>query len=64
MDLYRLQNQGEIESTGINEIFADRSAIAIIEWAEKLGTLLPSDRIDIRIMSTGEDHRKVIVSNL
>jgi len=48
-DLYRLYKQSELNTLGLSEIFSDPTAIIFIEWAERLGKLLPSNRIDIHI---------------
>lgn len=56
VDLYRLQKMEDIESLGLNEIFGDKDAIIVIEWADRLGIHLPKSRIDIhfKISSDGE----------
>lgn len=48
IDLYRLKNVREMEELGLPEIFADPAAVVVIEWAERLGDLLPEHRVDIR----------------
>src|SRR3989344_8618526 len=50
LDLYRLSGEKELEGLGIPEILADTSSIVLIEWAEKLGDLMPEKRIDIHFM--------------
>ncbi len=47
-DLYRFTDQKEVVAVGLSEIFKQPQAIVCIEWPERLGTLLPKDRIDIR----------------
>ncbi len=54
LDLYRLQTTEELEELGLSEMFDDPDAFVLIEWAEKLGEMLPEHRIDIRC-STLED---------
>ena len=58
LDLYRLASKSDTEGLGLPEIFADQSSLVLIEWAEKLGDLLPEKRIDIHFdtMDNG-DHR-------
>lgn len=46
-DLYRLEKQQDIEELGWQE--ARRKAALLIEWAERLGSLLPRDRLEIAI---------------
>jgi tRNA threonylcarbamoyladenosine biosynthesis protein TsaE len=44
-DLYRLEDAEEAWELGIEDAFAD--GISLIEWPERLGTLLPAVRLDI-----------------
>jgi tRNA threonylcarbamoyladenosine biosynthesis protein TsaE len=41
LDLYRLKNYKEAMALGLNEIWHDKSAITVIEWADKMGSRLP-----------------------
>lgn len=45
LDLYRLERPEEAYELGIEEAFG--SAIMLIEWPERLGDLLPSQRLDL-----------------
>lgn len=49
-DLYRLNTPQELEELGCESYFSGEG-ISIIEWAEKAVSLLPSDRLEIRIIS-------------
>jgi tRNA threonylcarbamoyladenosine biosynthesis protein TsaE len=62
LDLYRLDNSGEIVELGIEEFF-ERGGVCVIEWAEKLGSLLPreAERIEIKMLSPTE--RGICVSS-
>ncbi|MBM3555591.1 MAG: tRNA (adenosine(37)-N6)-threonylcarbamoyltransferase complex ATPase subunit type 1 TsaE [Alphaproteobacteria bacterium] len=52
-DLYRLERPDDAWELGIEEAFA--SGISLIEWPERLGALLPEDRLDIRFaIAAGE----------
>ena len=46
-DLYRVEEEGEILELGWDE--ALRQGVSLIEWPERLGTLLPKDRLEISI---------------
>jgi tRNA threonylcarbamoyladenosine biosynthesis protein TsaE len=48
IDLYRLDTIAEVESLGLDEIFA-RPAAVFLEWAERFPSLLPTPRIEICI---------------
>lgn len=59
MDLYRLQYPEEAEIIGVTDYFKD-DCICLIEWPERIADLLPKDRIEIRIVGSGEDQRSII----
>lgn len=47
VDLYRLENGG-VEDTGIEDCFG-HDGITVIEWPERGESIIPSERINIRI---------------
>jgi tRNA threonylcarbamoyladenosine biosynthesis protein TsaE len=46
-DLYRLSGADEVIELGWDEVRVD--GIALVEWPDRLGSLLPADRLDIQI---------------
>ena len=52
-DLYRLDNPSDIEYIGVEEYF-NREGVVVIEWAEKMKNLLPSEYLDVRIGIIGK----------
>ena len=60
IDLYRVEGRG-IEGLGLEEIMEDTQNIVVIEWAEKLGDLLPKKRWDVGLEYLGEDKRKITI---
>jgi tRNA threonylcarbamoyladenosine biosynthesis protein TsaE len=48
IDLYRLDTAREVESLGLDDLFA-RDALVVIEWGERFPELMPSDRLEIHI---------------
>ena len=50
-DLYRLADPSELEELGLDEALDD--GIALVEWPERAGRLLPSDAIRVEILHTG-----------
>jgi len=52
-DLYRLERPGDAAELGLDEALA--GGIALIEWPERLGGLLPRDRLDIALSFAGRD---------
>ena len=59
MDVYR--TNGKTEGLGIEEYF-DKGGVTIIEWAEMIEVILPSERLDITIKITGENTRVIVVT--
>jgi tRNA threonylcarbamoyladenosine biosynthesis protein TsaE len=59
-DLYRLGGPGEVEELGWDEARAE--AIALVEWPDRLGPLLPADRLDIELRQQGETARTALLT--
>ena len=57
IDFYRLENAGQLVDIGLEELFYGRGVCAV-EWAEKFPSLLPADRLDIKINILGEQTRR------
>ncbi|HLB07830.1 MAG TPA: tRNA (adenosine(37)-N6)-threonylcarbamoyltransferase complex ATPase subunit type 1 TsaE [Alphaproteobacteria bacterium] len=58
VDLYRLERAEDALELGLEEALAE--AIVLIEWPEKLGPLLPADRLEITLSPGGaEEARRV-----
>jgi tRNA threonylcarbamoyladenosine biosynthesis protein TsaE len=65
LDLYRLENEEQIRSAGLEE-FLQPDGVAVIEWAERMtGRRLPMDdwkRVQIEIL--GETDRRIVYDDL
>ncbi len=61
MDMYRLETEREFSQLGLEDYF-NSSGVIVIEWAERLGELLPADHIAIHIQYLSERERKITVS--
>ena len=60
-DLYRIENSEEVFELNIDDAFAD--GISLIEWPERLGSLLPDDHLELTLSyGTVESHRHVIIA--
>ncbi|HUI16039.1 MAG TPA: tRNA (adenosine(37)-N6)-threonylcarbamoyltransferase complex ATPase subunit type 1 TsaE [Alphaproteobacteria bacterium] len=51
-DLYRLARPEDAWELGIEEAFA--LGVSLIEWPERLGTLLPPERLDVALAFAGQ----------
>lgn len=61
IDLYRLEKKDETEGLGLEEIFANKNAIVVVEWAEKIKEILPEKRWDIKFEYLGENKRRITI---
>lgn len=64
IDLYRVQSMDDIKGLGIDEIINNTQNIVAIEWAEKMGKLLPKKRVDIYFEYVDEEKRKIKIDTL
>jgi tRNA threonylcarbamoyladenosine biosynthesis protein TsaE len=60
-DFYRLKNETEAYDIGVDEYF-DSGNYCFIEWAEKIPTLLPQDRVDVYIKTITNTERNISFS--
>lgn len=58
-DLYRLTDPGEVVELGWEEV---QDACALVEWPERLGPLLPPDRLDVELTLDGPAARRAILT--
>jgi tRNA threonylcarbamoyladenosine biosynthesis protein TsaE len=56
MDLYRLTGEDEIESLGFSE-YLYGNGLTVIEWPERLGSLMPPERLHVALAISGETSR-------
>lgn len=61
MDLYRLSGEEEVADLGFEEyLYGD--GLCVIEWPERLGSLLPENHLQIVLTITSETSRKAELS--
>lgn len=58
-DLYRLSDPAEAAELGLDELAEE--GIVLIEWPDRLGDSLPSDRLDIALRETGEGEARELI---
>ena len=63
MDLYRIEGQDDLWELGWDELGCC-GEVALVEWPERAGDLLPHDRWEIELVvpDTGSELRQVLVS--
>ena len=62
VDLYRIEGDAEIESIGVEE-YLEADGVTVIEWAEKMRSMLPAERLDITLRMTGETAREIVLES-
>ena len=59
IDLYRLRHMREAVTVGIEEVLSS-GGVSVIEWAERLGELLPESRVDVEIVLRNDPNERLI----
>ncbi len=62
MDCYRMHPNlagAEAEDLGWSEWLADADSVLVVEWSERLGSLLPANRLDIRLETVSDRERMI-----
>jgi tRNA threonylcarbamoyladenosine biosynthesis protein TsaE len=58
VDLYRVEHEGELEAAGYLDLLT-ADAVLAIEWADRLPSALPADRLEVRLTRTGASDREL-----
>ncbi|MFA6255401.1 MAG: tRNA (adenosine(37)-N6)-threonylcarbamoyltransferase complex ATPase subunit type 1 TsaE [Patescibacteria group bacterium] len=61
IDCYRTSSQQEIADIGAAEYFGRKDTITVIEWAEKIKKILPSQKIEIEIRLKRQNTREITI---
>lgn len=61
IDCYRLESPGDVATAGLEDIF-DYDGAYLIEWAERIATILPTDRLTIELSYINETKRNLHLS--
>lgn len=61
IDCYRLDGEDDVEGSGLMDyIVAD--GLTVVEWPERLGSLRPSEYLDVTLETGGEEKRMIAVT--
>ena len=60
-DFYRLSEPGILKQE-LAEVLADAQAVTVVEWADIVEDVLPTDKLTVRIKATGEEGREIELS--
>jgi tRNA threonylcarbamoyladenosine biosynthesis protein TsaE len=61
VDAYRLETAREAEEIGMRDLLSG-DGVCLVEWAEKIAELLPTDCIQVRFTISGDDRREISVA--
>jgi tRNA threonylcarbamoyladenosine biosynthesis protein TsaE len=60
IDLYRLDEERQVETLGLEEIF-EKEAVVLIEWGERFPGLIPANHLEVKIQHKSGDVREITV---
>ena len=60
VDAYRTESLTELMDLGLLELFGGEG-VTVVEWADKLGSLLPPDAIHVHIAGVGDEPRAITI---
>jgi tRNA threonylcarbamoyladenosine biosynthesis protein TsaE len=59
LDAYRVADEDEFLELGVEELFDDESAWTLIEWADRIRSVLPQQTLWIEIIPIDQDRRLI-----
>jgi len=60
IDLYRIEEGADLDNTGVWDCMG-RDSVAVIEWAERLGSARPDNLITVTIKDAGNNAREISI---
>jgi tRNA threonylcarbamoyladenosine biosynthesis protein TsaE len=67
LDLYRLEDDDDLESSGFWDLFAEKKGLVVIEWAQRLDyDFLPLNwqRVEVKIEKTVNESERTVIARL
>ena len=67
LDLYRLENDDDLESSGFWDLFAEKTGLVVIEWAQRLDyDFLPLNwqRVEVKLEKTVNETERTVTARL
>ena len=62
VDLYRIDTPRELDTLGLDELFAEQGNLVLLEWGEKFPRFEKECDVEIVIERRGENDRKIVVT--
>jgi len=61
VDLYRIETPRELDTLGLDELFAENANLVLLEWGEKFPRFEKERDVEISIERHGDQGRKIVV---
>jgi tRNA threonylcarbamoyladenosine biosynthesis protein TsaE len=61
LDAYRVHGAGDFEAIGFAELL-EQGGVVVVEWPERVDTLLPAGRIEVRLETLSPMTRRIRIS--
>lgn len=61
LDAYRVAGADDFEAIGFTELL-EQGGVVVVEWAQRVSSLLPPERIEVRITASGEESRRIEIT--
>ncbi len=63
VDLYRIETERELQTLGLDELFAEPGNLVLLEWGEKFPRFERERDVEIAIARRGEQERTIVVES-
>ena len=61
IDCYRLNSNKDFKSVDVKEYWQNKRNLVVIEWAEKVKSILPKQRLDLEFFHVDQNKRRIKV---
>jgi tRNA threonylcarbamoyladenosine biosynthesis protein TsaE len=61
VDLYRIETERELNTLGLDELFAEEGNVVLLEWGEKFPRFQKERDVEISLERQGDEERKITV---
>ena len=61
VDLYRIDTPRELDTLGLDELFAEPGNLVLLEWGEKFPRFEKERDVEICLERQGDQERKIVV---
>ena len=62
LDCYRLKDENDLKTLGIDEILKNPDNLVLIEWSDRVKKILPGKHVKIHIDHISDTERKITIS--